>query len=270
MIMKKLGFIALILTGVVLFGCSESNSEEIIDQEQDATGETHSFEPTKEQLDIEQWMASVDNNGSLGIFSSLEYMSDELEIEVHAYKDTLDTNYVKIVEYTVPATSSSIQSRVFYLKDGKKVATRELLEEGEGDALHFLERVTYYDKDEKPLVSKVRTAEFEEQLEDVAFQVGKTYDCSMDRALRVLNQQGEFTPLFHSFINAGGDVYLVISDGAENGYTSTLLIQSFNGLIDKMYKNPSKYKGKQLSLAFTKEMSSDGNYQLLHGASLVK
>ena len=63
---------------------------------------------------------------------------------------------------------------------------------------------------------------------------------------------------------------MVVGENKPNGYTSALLVQSRNGLVDRMYKDPESYKGKQLSIAFSKEMSPDGNYQLLYGVSLVE
>ena len=70
-----------------------------------------------------------------------------------------------MIEIFTGGSSQSIGKRTFYLKDGKKVATIESFEEGEGENAHFVERVSYYDEKEKPVASKKKTAPYEEDLE---------------------------------------------------------------------------------------------------------
>ena len=268
--MKKTRFILFLFTSIVLASCQEVDTEMI--DVNDSIEYENVYEPDQRALEIDRHIEMIDANFELRIYSSLEYMNGDGQLyEVHAYRDTIDTNFLKIIEYTSAKLTGTLQSNTFYYKKGKKVASRELSEEGgEGD-LHFVERLTYYDDNEEKIVTKERTAEYEEQLEDAAFIVGSPNDLLADRANRALNQSEEFAPLFEGFVEGEeGDLYLVVGDNKPNGYTSALLVQSRNGLVDRMYKDPDAYKGKQLSIAFSKEMSPDGNYQLLYGASLVE
>lgn len=267
--MKKIGFILLIALSVTLLGC-QGESVDVVDAN-DTIENENVYEPDQRALNIDQYIQAVDANFELRIFSSLEYMNGDGELyEVHSYKDTIDTNFMKLVEYTSAKLTGTLQSNTFYYKDGQKVAYRQLAEEGEEDNLHFVERVTYYDENQKLIVTKERTAEYEEQLEDAAFIAGSSKNLSEEAAIRALNQTGEFAPLFEGFVEGEGDLYMVVGENKPNGFTSALLVQSRNGLVDRMYKDPESFKGRQLSIAFSKEMSPDGNYQLLYGASLVE
>lgn len=267
--MMKTGFILLIALSITLVGCQGENTD-VVDVN-DTIENENVYEPDQRAVAIDQYAELVDANPELRIFSSLEYMNGDRQLyEVHAYRDTIDTNFVKLIEYTSAKLTGTLQSNTFYYKEGKKVASRQLAEEGEDENLHFVERVTYYDENEKAIVTKERTAEYEEQLEDAAFIAGSTKELSADGAMRALNQTGEFAPLFEGFVEGEGDLYMVVGENKPNGYTSALLVQSRNGLVDRMYKDPESFKGKQLSIAFSKEMSPDGNYQLLYGASLVE
>lgn len=267
--MKKTALLLLIPLGITLFACQDS-SETVIDAN-DTNSSPNVYQPDQRALAIDQWMEKVDHLMELRIYSTLEYMNGDHELyQVEAYKDTMDTNFVKLVEFTTSKLTGTLQSTSFYYQDGKKVATRELKEEGSEADLHFVERITYYGDQEESLVTKQRTAEYEEQLEDAAFEVGKAVEVSETKAVRALEQTGEFAPLFEGFVEGEGDLYIVVGENKPNGYTSALLVQSLNGLIGRMYKDPENFKGKELSIAFSKEFSPDGDYQLLYGASLVE
>lgn len=263
--MKKAGFLTLILLGITLFACQESG-QEVVDVN-DSIEPQNTFQPDQRAVEIDQYIEKVDNNFDLSIYSSLEYTKGDgdtyEEYVVHAYQDGEDTNYVKLVEYSSDKTCS------FYYKNGKKIASREVAEEGTDADLHFVERVTYYGDDESPLVTKERVAVFEEQLAGVAFTAAKATALSEDKAFRALDQSGEFTPLFETFLE-GEELFMIVGENKPDGYISALLVQSLNGVVGRIYKDPKAYVGKQLSVAFSNEKSSDGDYQLLHGASLVE
>lgn len=266
--MKKTDFLTLILLGITLFSCQETG-QEVVDVN-DTIDAQNAYQPDQRAIETDQYMERVDNNYDLRIFSSLEYMKGEGELyEVHAYKDSVDTNYLKLVEYSTSKLSGALQANAYYYKSGKKVATRELAEEGTAGDAHFVERVTYYGEDGNPIVTKERTAVYEEQLSGSAFVLGNTKALTDEKALRALDQSGEFAPLFEGFIE-GENLFMVVGENKPDGYTSALLVQSLNGAVGRIYKNPAAFKGKQLSIAFSKEQSPDGDYQLLYGASIVE
>lgn len=266
--MKKTGFLTLIVLGITLFSCQESG-QEVVDAN-DSIETQNAYQPDQSAIETDKFIEQVENNFELREYSSLEYMKGEGDLyEVRAFKDSLDTNYQKLIEYTTSKISGALQSNIYYFKGGKKVATRKLAEEGTEADVHFVERITYYGQDGSPIVTKERVAVYEEQLASATFVVGKSEPLSEEKALRALDQEGEFAPLFEGFVE-GEDLFMVVGENKPDGYTSALLVQTLNGAVGRIYKDPEAFKGKQLLLAFTKESSSDGDYQLLYGVTVVE
>ena len=218
-------------------------------------------------------MNSVDTNPEFATFSSLTYNSDDEShrlYEVQMLKKPNDSSYAKLVELSSSEFSGSLQSNSFYFKNNKVVATIQLAEEYRKKGLCFVERVTYYDSLGNPFMTKERLAEFEEDLGDSTFYVARINNLPYDKAINALDQTGEFAPRFKQFLDVSGELYLVVGGSEQGGYISVLMVQSRNGFVYEMYQNPEKYINKVLSLSFTKEISPEGEYQLLHGASLVE
>ena len=88
--------------------------------------------------------------------------------------------------------------------------------------------------------TKIRQAQFEEEVEAQNFEFIAPYDCSIQRAMDAINQEGSFQTNFQGFISARGDTYLSVGESKENGYISTMLVQYHTTLPRKLQKHKEK------------------------------
>jgi hypothetical protein len=268
--MRKLNLLSVFLTIGLLIGCGPSEETKEKSNEPIASQE---YKADENQLEIEAQMAAIDDaieNDSLVENSSLLYYKEVADIEVYVYADPATEEAQKILESFTVAEGGSKQEIAYYMKGGKTIATRETILVPIADSMQYMERVSYYDDKEEVIISKQRTAYFEEELEYAQFMVGKKTKCSMDRAIRVLKQEGEFATHFQSFIDTQDGLYMMVGENKPDGYRATLLVNSFGGATDKLFKNPAAYKGKLLSLVFSKEIDEYFEFSLLHNASFVE
>jgi hypothetical protein len=155
-------------------------------------------------------------------------------------------------------------TNVFYIRKGKMYASKERFEDKKQKAIKFVERVTFYDKNEKVVTSKIRKAEFEEDIDAVAFTFIKPTACSSKRAMDAINQEGEFQPLFQGLVINGRDKFITLGESKENGYVTALMIQYNNSTTDKLMKDQMKYIGKKLDIDYQKITDDAGfEFQLL-------
>lgn len=212
---------------------------------------------TEESVAYEDYVLSLDTM-SLSSGKSLDYTKpDGSSIEVEVYVDD-SSEVVKVIEKYVRPSVGSIESKWFYYKDGKKYVTKEFFEEGEGANSGFVERVTYYDENGKAKVSKRRKAMYEDALVDEMFMMIDKYDCSDERAFKVLNQQGEFATTFQGFVQDEHLIYLVVGENKKDGYVSTLVVQQKGPSINKLLSNERSMLGTPLEVDFQKSIGDLG------------
>ncbi|MDX2362448.1 MAG: hypothetical protein QNK23_16690 [Crocinitomicaceae bacterium] len=258
--------ILLLLTISFFFtSCTDEESSDS-DTPQEQTAEEYTA--NSEELQFEQWMMEIDMNDSLDSGNSLYYSKPSGEsIEVEIFLND-SSELIKAVEsYTMPG-SYSILRKYFYLREGKKFATRELFE----DTLNgggFSERITFYNSDEQPIATKQRTADFEEHLDFETFAITANHDCTIDRVMRVLNKEAEFAITFQGFVSDGGATYLIVGEDDPDGFATTLIIQFVDETIQYLQMYESESIGKPMKLTFEKRDDGQGfEYQLLYGAVL--
>src|SRR5690606_16697235 len=92
-------------------------------------------------------------------------------------------------------------------------------------APYYSEIVTFYNEKEKATSSKVRTTDFEENLEMEVFQPTKTVSMSPEHSYKVINQKDEYAVTFQGFVNSGPYDFLIVGENKPNGFTSSLSIQ---------------------------------------------
>lgn len=257
--MRNIFYINFIFT--LLVGCTPSDkSKQQIDSEISSTA------TNKEQIEskIEKLIAETDLNDQLKVMNSLYFTKeDESSLEVNAFLDKSD-KIMKIEEKYSDGSTGEYGSRIFYVKEGKKYATKERYEMRNGKKIDFVERVSFYDEKEKVVNTKLRKAEFEEDLDAKSFEFIAPYDCSIERAMSAINQEGSFQTKFQGFITARGDTYLSVGESKENGYVSTMLLQYHTSLTRKLQKDQEKYLGKKLNIEFQKMIDPNGfEYQIL-------
>ena len=242
---------------------------ETVNNQNDEVKTPEAYVPNKDEVAFEDRMLKIDQQENLGKASSLFYSRpDGASVDVEMFFDTTNVA-VKIVErYTLSATQS-ICSNTFYLVEGKKFASRELFEYSKGDSASFSERITYYNKSEKPIATKIRTATYEDGLEFEAFTITEKHNCSMDRAISVLNQTDEYTTTFRGFAKEDPYLYIVVGENKKNGYTSSLVVQMMTSTIKRLQENELQMIGKPLNVNFETLGDEQGFvYQILLDAEI--
>ncbi|MCH2225272.1 MAG: hypothetical protein MK066_10935 [Crocinitomicaceae bacterium] len=252
-----LSVFSLILISV---SCSDTNNEENVNLPEI---NTETSEEMKMAEEFESYIAMLDFNDSLGIANSLFYTKGENEsVEVVLFFND-SSELVKVVEKMTLPQSSSVQSNVFYLKEGKKYATKEYMEKVEGDSSYFVELRSYYDSNEKPIVTKKRSAMFEEMLEMESFQTIEPQDCSMDRALRCVNQEEEFATTFQGFVELeNGFLFLIVGEDSKEGYSSAMIVQQVTPTIMELRSKEIEMLGTPLIVDF-RTVVDQGTQQIL-------
>ncbi len=258
---KSLFTYCIILITGILSACSssEEKSEEkqpdLVLEEQGNYGDIDS---QREGL-IEQWISETDLNlDKLNIANSLYYTKDDgSSIEANAYLNDAG-QILKIEEIYLDSKSGNHGKNLFYLKEGKKYASKELFEDHGSPDIMYVERVSYYDENEKPIKTKKRKTKYEEDLHAVAFEKAPIRDCSMKRVKDVLNQTGQFQTTFQGFVNSGPMSFLIVGENAKNGYVSTLAIQYADYTIKKLNQKEYDMLGKPLRVEFEKMVDESG------------
>lgn len=225
------------------------------------------YVPNKEEIAFEEKMAKIDANENLQKGNSLFYSrADGSSVDVELFIDSTNS-IVKMIEHYTNSSSQSICSNIFYLENNKKFATRELFEYSAKDTLSFSERVIYYDKNEKPIVTKMRTAYYEEDLDYESFSIVKKHDCSIERAINVINQTDEYTTTFRGFVKEEPYLYMVVGENDIEGYSSSLVVQVMTSTIKKLQLNELKMIGAPLTVEFQTLNDEQGYvYQILMSA----
>lgn len=238
----KIIFLSSLISMLFLFGCQSSNSN------QDKTEKVENIPAISNEDKFENLITSVDNNEELSMINSLAYNNNAgSSIEVIAYLDKND-NEVKIEEKFSDIKSGNIGKYTYYIENGKKVVSKEVYLDNVLKKPSYVERITFYDSNNKPIYTKERFATYEDELEKEAFQVTTPKDRSIDRAMRVLNQEKEFETTFQGFANAGNMDYLLIGENTKDGYASSLAVQYKEGDIQKLMKNQKAMIGTPLAV----------------------
>jgi hypothetical protein len=258
-------YILSIATGILFITIVSCDSSEPIDNPNPDGTETN---VPRAQDELELYLDGLDYNDSLETGNSLFYSRGAgptaESVEVKIFLDD-SSQIVKMVEIIVAPGSNSVTSNRFYYRGDKKVATKRFFQESVKDSAYFVEVRSYYDTNEEVKVTKRRTARFEEQLDQEMFKVVKSEDCKSDRALRILNQQGEFETTFQGFIDMEGFIFLIVGENKKNGFATSLIVQMVTPFVQELRNNEKKMIGTPLIVQFETVTDSGGSEQILHG-----
>ncbi len=257
--MSKIFYFSFIL--ILLVQCTPSNKSK-----KKTASESSDLAINKETLEskIEAMIAQTDLNDQLKVMNSLYFTKeDQSTLEVNAFLNKSE-EIEKIEEKYSDGATGEYGTHIFYINKGKKYASKERFEVKVGQKATFVERVSFYDQQQKVITTKIRNAEFEEDVDAKKFEFIAPYDCSIQRAMDALNQEGSFQTNFQGFITARGDTYLSVGESIENGYISTMMVQYQTSLTKKLQKDQAKYLGKNLNIEFQKMIEPSGfEYQIL-------
>ena len=236
--MKTLLLIPVILSFFLFSSCGGDKNEK---------NAAH-FKKPKNANDIEAHMAEIENNPDWKVMNSLAYNNNAGSTEeVIAYLNTND-EAVKLEEHFSDVSTGSYGQRFFYIANQKTFASKEIYFDNTIKTPAFIERVTFYGKNQLPVYTRERSAPTELELENAAFQQKNPLGVSIERAMQVINQQGEFVTTFQGFVQSGGITYLLVGENSQDGYASSLAIQYDNEDIKKLKLNERGMIGTPLQI----------------------
>lgn len=249
-----------------LIACSEKPVEKELDKKKNTTSQD--YQDDNEELD--RYITQIDDSVTLNLGNSLFYShSDKTSYEL-MFKVNDDDQILRMTEKYTVTENGSIMSNIFYYKDKRTYASKEYFEEGVGDDAYFVERVTYYDEDSKPILTKKRTAPYENYLDQSSFKLTTTQSCSDEKAFRALTQQDEFETNFRGFVDEGAERYLMVGENKKGGYETAILIQKRTPFLRSLYQNQESKIGMKLQVTFRTMKDPAGyEYQALLGVAEV-
>ncbi len=263
--MKKVAFFAGIVLGLMtMASCGDSTTtDEINEQNNEESNETVQLSE-----EYEAYMTQLDANDTMDIANSLYYVNGNQEgVEVALFLD--GEGEIQKIEETMISPTGSVTSNLFYYKDGAKYATKQFVEQIAGDSVYFEEYRSYYNKDESVKLTKKRSAAYEEMLEYESFTVTDNKDCKADRAMRIVNQEGEFETTFQGFVELEGFLFLVVGENKKSGYASSLIVQQYTPDILELKAKESEMIGTPLEVQFMID-HNQGEQQILIGARIIR
>lgn len=207
------------------------------------------------------------------VASSLNYAKESGEaVQVLAYLSE-DHKMLKLEEKFSDGQGKNNGKIAFYMKDKLPFATKEHFEDNTTDpqAPKFVERVSYYDAKGKVLATKEKRVNYEEELVNASFVSVPLHACSIDRAMRVLDQKDEFETTFQGFAVTEVLNYLIVGQPGDDGYSSTMRIEFEDDFIKDALKNQVKYLNRKCRVTFqTMQASSGFEYQVYTGGAWVE
>jgi len=225
----------------------------------------------KNESDFEDRMAAIDQNDKLSIANSLQYRDNAGSTEeVSAYLDG-DQNIIKLEQEFSDSKTLNFGTLTFYLENGKKFASKEIYQENRQDKPMFIERITYFDQSEKPVYAKMRQATYEIDLETLPFETTKPQNVSASRAMRVLNQEGEFETTFQGLATDGTLQFVIVGENTADGFAASLAVQHTEGDIKKLFKDEAGMIGTPLEIQYERMKDQTGlEFQVLLSAKIKK
>ncbi|MCC6702378.1 MAG: hypothetical protein IT221_12690 [Fluviicola sp.] len=250
-----------------LTACSDTPTSDETTQEQKII---KSF-PSEGEMDERVTEIDALTDASDLLASSLNYSkSDGTSILVLGHLNR-DNELLKIEERFSDGNGKSNGTRFYYLYKGKAFVTHELIDQMENNTAVFIDRVTYYDEKGKVLKTKERSASFEEDVYKLAYKAAPIQGVSVDRAMRALNSEKEFTTTFQGLIYENGMTYLIVGENTKNdGYTSALRCDFKDPLIIQLSNLPDNYIGEKLKVSFQVEEDRGYRFQLYTGGDFAQ
>ncbi len=202
----------------------------------------------KNESDFESRMAAIDQNDKLSIANSLQYRDNAGSTEeVSAFLDG-EENILKLEEEFSDSKTLNFGTLTFYLENGKKFASKEVYQENRQDKPMFIERVTYYDKSEKPVYSKMRQATYEIDLETLPFET-----------------------TFQGLATDGTLQFIIVGENTADGFAASLAVQHTEGDIKKLFKDEAGMIGTPLEIQYERMVDQTGlEFQVLLSAKIKK
>ena len=264
--MKKPILFSALIVVVLIFSACDGNDKiaKPVEKVSPKLGNEEAIEAEIEAIEAEILQADL-------VAHSLNYSKENgeaIEVLAHLSKDNV---ILKIEEKFSDGKNKNSGIITYYLKDKFPFVTKELFEDNSNlAAVKFVERVSYYNAKGKAISTKEKRVNFQEELIKVPFVAVPLKTCSIDKAMRVLEQKGEFQTTFQGFALTEILNYLIVGQPEEGGYTSALRIEFEDNFIKDALKNQTKYVNKKCRVTFEIANNSGFEYQLYTGGSWDK
>ncbi len=264
MLMKT---VATSLCIMLLIGITSCTSKS---ESKKSTSEKSKGQSSMEQ-DYDQRIAVIENNPDLTTMPSLSFNNNEGSTIKAVVHFDAQGNEVKIEEFYNDVATGNYGTNTFYFEKGRLFASKEVYHDSQRKEPTFVERISYYDSIPKVRYSKERTTFYEADLPNVQFKAVKAVACSFDRAMRALNEEGEFTTTFQGFIRNGDMEYILVGENSESGYVSSLSVTFVDNAIRQLRDNEVKSIGIPLAVEHQEAEDVSGmSYQLLSSIKILK
>lgn len=260
--MKKISFFIFSVL-LVLVACKSNSSKKSVNTSNQSQKDLIVYK-LKDEKSFDKQMLEIDSFVlAYGKFaSSLDYSKeDKTSIHVDAHLDN-EENIVKLVENFTDKDASRMGTNSFYLHHGKVFMSKELFVTNTSS--EFIERVSYYAPNGICLKSKERKAVSEQAIQKAKYDAIPKTACSIDRAMRALNQEKEFATTFQGFIQSGKDQFMIVGTPGTGGYTSALKVRANDPFVAEIRKDELRYLNGTIYLQFEKIQEVGGfTYQSL-------
>ena len=258
----KFGWILFATVIIASCGTDENNSDQT---------PTETEPSYKGQEEIEARMLERDTNLALIPANSLIYThSNGSTEEATAYLNEKG-DILKIEERFKDTKTGNYGTRAFYIEKGKRFATKETFLDNNLKPAMFVERQSFYDKNEKVTFTQERAKEYEIDLETAPFKMSKLVDCPVKPVMQILNQEGVYATTFQGFTSNGEMDFIILGENTLEGYTTSLAVQHKEGDIGKLLANERKYVGVPVEVQFERMIDeTDFEFQILVSLKILK
>lgn len=189
----------------------------------------------------------------------------------HAYSVTRYNQQDTTIMFSeVIEEKNGITYRSTFFKQGLPVYVEELFTNSENGMTTMTERKVYLNG---AIILKAleRKATHEEDIESLSFQeiTMMRIQFDFDKPVRAMNQQKEFEMKFEEFLTIEGSASYLVLENSESGYSAALLLYEPDQLIQELYSDPEKYKGKTI-FAYHNYMQMGGMTQMIYTGGEIK
>lgn len=261
--MKWIFWFNIIMAGsFFLTSCHSSTTEEESKQQ---ISSTSSF---KEQAELDSLKAEIDSKIGLREVYSLRYLSSEDDVnQVFGLIDE-ELNISRLEHVLIPKEGVELQTR-YYFQNGTIFLSTQLRKKFENEQFFLREIRTYYDENGVVLFTGERRASDETKLEERPWKKIAGRVMVPQKAMEIINQQGEFATNFLNLSEAMGKKYIVV--GTDKQSSTVAYHDGISGDLKLLLARPDKFVNQPLSISFTEITdANDFCFQALKELKIVK
>jgi hypothetical protein len=259
--MKKSVFFCFLF---ILIACNNNNSGDLTKQIKTGTNPDAAIKAEITAIDQE-----ITTTGQEA--SSLNYSKEDgVTVVVRAHLNNKG-KLLRLDEEYNDGPNGNSGTNIFYLKDDKVIASRELFEDRiTSENPQFVERLSFYNSKGDIIRTLAKRVKFEEDLDGIEFSEVNKHRLDISRAERALNQQGEFETTFQGFVEAQAIRYIVVGS-LKSGFTSAIRINAEDDFIRYISVNEKKHLNRRVQISFEHVMDPSGfQYQSYIQGSFVE